>query len=52
MTNASWTAAELHAELADFYRKYRGVTAPETTYSLSLWQAIEVAEAYEEVEAA
>lgn len=48
----TWTATELHEELADFYRKYRGVTAPETGYSLSLWSAIEVAEAYEEEDVA
>lgn len=48
----AWTAAELHDELAVYYRKFRGVLAPETTYTMSLWSAIEIAELYEEDDAA
>lgn len=39
-----WTLDELHAELAEYYARFKGIPAPETTYSLSLWHAIDLLE--------
>lgn len=35
-----YTAAQLHQELADFYRDFRYRSAPANLYTESLWDAI------------
>lgn len=41
------TSRDLHEELADIYRVYRGVMAPVNANILSLWSQIELLEARE-----
>jgi hypothetical protein len=40
----SWTVEQLHEELAAYYAQYRGATAPENTFTKSLWDRIALAE--------
>lgn len=40
----SWTTQQLHEELASYYARFRGITAPFNSYVKSLWEAIDTAE--------
>lgn len=44
MTGLHWTSRALHEELAFFYQGFRGVTAPITQFTESLWAKIEEVE--------
>ena len=47
-----WTSTALHEELASYYLGFRGVTAPENTYTQSLWNKIAEVESVERSERA
>lgn len=40
-----WNARTLHDELALFYARFRGATAPANAFTESLWKRIEEVEA-------